>query len=288
MHTLEKKLFDYLATCFPREDGDYGKKGETPYATWLGNIHEKGRQAFHHQKIPTQKKKEAYHYTPLMGYLNKLFGDTPPQQVAGAPPIQKEMEWEALPGHHFSLQNGVLTPPKSIPTALHIASFEEAYTHSAARLTAYVGNYATGTHDPFIALNTSFFQNGVWLHIPKNVHIQKPIFLHHHIAHTTSKLIQPRLLLTLGENSRATIIETIPTPPHTPSLLNRVAEIVLHDNARLTHYLLQNRTSSLHPQLHHTFVQQASHTTLKQYTATSSLGGMVRNHLCTQLMGEKK
>jgi Fe-S cluster assembly protein SufD len=56
----------------------------------------------------------------------------------------------------------------------------------------------------FEAFNMAFWNNGLFLYIPKNTVIEKPIYLH---RHPTGQYTIQRLLIVIDENSQATIID---------------------------------------------------------------------------------
>ena len=56
----------------------------------------------------------------------------------------------------------------------------------------------------FEALNMALWNNGLFLHIPNNTVIEKPIYLH---RHPTGKHTIQRLLIVLGDNVQATFID---------------------------------------------------------------------------------
>ena len=58
-----------------------------------------------------------------------------------------------------------------------------------------------GKHE---ALNMALWNNGLFLHIPGNAVIEKPIYMH---RHPTGQYTLQRLLVVVGENAQATIID---------------------------------------------------------------------------------
>lgn len=57
--------------------------------------------------------------------------------------------------------------------------------------------------DPFSLLNMALSQEGLFLYLPPDTHLEKPLQIHHHITSEES-LISPRIHLLVGKNSDAT------------------------------------------------------------------------------------
>jgi Fe-S cluster assembly protein SufD len=76
----------------------------------------------------------------------------------------------------------------------------------------------------FEALNMALWNNGLYLYIPANTVIEKPIYLH---RHPTGMTTMSRLLVIAGENSQATIIDDYACHCHHDGAIgNSAVEIV--------------------------------------------------------------
>lgn len=103
---------------------------------------------------------------------------------------------------------------------------------------ANLGQHAPYQQDAFSALNTHFFEDGVWVHVAKEV--ATPI----HILHVATKRDTPsaiylRSLMVLEANSRATLIQDYVAQEGAIYLTNAVTEILLQQDAQLQHVHLQ-------------------------------------------------
>jgi Fe-S cluster assembly protein SufD len=140
---------------------------------------------------------------------------------------------------------------------------------------------------PFLALNSAFLDDGAVVHVPAGTVVQEPI----HLLFVTSGSIDearvmthPRVLVILGENSQATVVETYAGPEGAQYFTNTVTEIVLGGNAVLDHYKLQYEgADSYH--VGATYVQASRSATYASHSV--SLGGaLVRNDVVAVLSGE--
>jgi Fe-S cluster assembly protein SufD len=97
-------------------------------------------------------------------------------------------------------------------------------------------------HRAFVALNTALFVDGACILIPAHTAIEKPIhvrFISTGEADRRPAMSNPRLLVVLGGQSRATVVESYVGPKGVQYFTNAVTEIVLGENAVLDHYKLQ-------------------------------------------------
>lgn len=141
----------------------------------------------------------------------------------------------------------------------------------------YFGMVAS-QQDSLTSLNTAFSQEGVFVNIPKNTVLPKPIqVLYFSTGSEKEIMLQPRNLIVVGENSHAQIYERHQNLSDNVVLTNAVTEVFAAKRAIVEVYKIQNdrKTSSL---IDNTYVQQkdSSIATVNTY----SFGGKItRNNL---------
>jgi Fe-S cluster assembly protein SufD len=127
-------------------------------------------------------------------------------------------------------------------------------------------------------LNTAFSKEGVYIHIPENKILEKPIeVIHFATGNEAALMLQPRNLIVLDKNSQAEIIETHQSLTSNPIFTNSVTEIFVAEDAHLDYYKIQNDTltSSL---IDNTYISQEKKSIAKVHTF--SFGGkLTRNNL---------
>jgi len=70
-------------------------------------------------------------------------------------------------------------------------------------------NTITDKNESFSLLNSSFSKEGAFVHIPKNIELDKPIeIIHINSGGESSLMLQPRSLIILEKNSKAQILES--------------------------------------------------------------------------------
>ena len=132
--------------------------------------------------------------------------------------------------------------------------------------------------DGITSLNTAFSCEGSYIHIPKNIQVDKPIqIIYFSTGKNESVLYQPRNLVVVDENSQVEIIEKYHSLNDNSILVNTVTEIYADKKSNVKHYKIQNdnNTSSL---IDNTFVSQEHSSSYSLHTF--SFGGeLIRNNL---------
>ena len=149
-----------------------------------------------------------------------------------------------------------------------------------------LGEVADCTDNAFVALNSAFLSDGVLITTDEGIDNAKPIHLV--FATTQSEIgpraVYPRVAISLGQGSSATIIETHVALSDAPHLSVPVVEVSLDRDASLTHYRMQMEgEASYH--FATTRVEQAAGSQYR--TASFSTGSSIgRNDILTLLQGE--
>ncbi len=232
-------------------------------------------QAFQQQGLPNRKD-EAYKYTPIASLLAGHISRT--QAPVPTKPVPHSV-FHDLPAHYIHLQDGRLSTPPDVPSQIQIMTFQEAHEQQHPAFLAHFAQHAKSTQDSLVALNTAFFEEGLFIYIPENVILDKPLVIDHCATDSPNVLsiTHPRLLIVAAPHSHAHIITTWQGVGFT----NAVSEVVVEDNARLDYYTLQTALAQEGSQVQTTQGYQATRSTLNTYTFTWS-GALVRNNLyCT-------
>ena len=129
-----------------------------------------------------------------------------------------------------------------LPTGIQLGSLSEVLDSNATEVTSYLARVAPFADRAFVALNTALFVDGACILIPTRTVLEKPIhvrFISTGEADRRPAISNPRLLVVLGDQSRANVVESYVGPKGVPYFTNAVTEIVLGENAVLDHYKLQ-------------------------------------------------
>jgi Fe-S cluster assembly protein SufD len=136
-----------------------------------------------------------------------------------------------------------LSSPPASQDGVKIKSLAAALAEDADLLEKHLGRYAQDPDNSFSALNTAFFQDGGFVHLPAGKVVQRPILLSFiSTATQPGTTITPRNLIIAEKNSRATVIESYASTSDAAYLTNAVTELVVDDGAALEHCKFQNES----------------------------------------------
>ena len=244
--------------------------------SYVHGIRTKSIKKFEKEGFPT-KKMENWKYTSLkkvLDYDYKLF-----------PTVTEALEFKDIKDF---LIDGKYCSHLSETThdGMDICILSSALSQSKYDLV--IENYfdKIAKKDGITSLNTAFSSEGSYIHIPKNVQVDKPIqIVYFSTGKNESVLYQPRSLIVVDENSHVEIIERHQSLSENRILVNSVSEIYCNQRSIVQHYKIQddNRSASL---IDNTFISQQRNS---DYTLhTFSFGGeLTRNNLSIFQNGER-
>ncbi|MGH9695125.1 MAG: SufB/SufD family protein, partial [Bryobacteraceae bacterium] len=135
----------------------------------------------------------------------------------------------------------------------------------------HLGRYASDDSNPFVALNTANFEDGAFLHVPRNTIADEPVWVD--FTGISGHATHPRNLIVVGAGSQVRIVERYTGAGR--YFTNAVTEIVVGENATVEHIKLEEES----PDSYHVAtiqVHQARNSNFKAHNI--SLGGLlVRN-----------
>ena len=137
--------------------------------------------------------------------------------------------------------DGVYAPHLSSPALegdVLVSDLQTAMATHAAVLEAQLGHRQTLGDNVFAALNTAYFQDAAVLVVPRHVEVAAPVHLLF-VATQAGALSHPRCLLLAEVGSSVTLIEDYVALQDSAYLVTPVTEIVLADQAHVTHVRVQ-------------------------------------------------
>lgn len=174
---------------------------------------------------------------------------------------------------------------QGLPGGVTVDSLSAALARDAALIEKHLGKYARTSDNAFAALNQAFFSDGTFICVPDGVEITEPVQVVY-ISSTkeAGQTIQPRNLIIMGANSRATIVESYLSSGDAVSFTNAVTEIVAGENAVLEHVKLQDETANaFHMATIAGEFGRASNVNVHSFALGSKLS---RNNIRAKLAGE--
>lgn len=166
-----------------------------------------------------------------------------------------------------------------------IMSISEAITSKNPVFESYFNRLAQNEKENFVALNTSMFGDGIFIHIKEGYKAKFPIFWFFISKDNSDCIINPRNLIVLEKNAEAEIIKDHQGIAEGDYFINAVSEIYLEENAKLELTAIQNETSH---GLHYVGTKEVSQkkNSYFNYTNISLSGKLIRNNVRCTLEGE--
>lgn len=180
--------------------------------------------------------------------------------------------------------NASLSDPITVE-GLTVLPFETALKEKQEVVDQYFGKNADLEADPFIAMNTAFSMNGVFIQIADNIVVDKPIVLYFIGDSAKARLsYQIRNLIIGGKFTKATVIEKFDTIGEHESFTNVVNEFSVDDSAHIQYFKIENDSEKAY-HVSNTYASQEANSTFTANTFALN-GAMIRNNLNIRLDGE--
>ena len=253
------------------------------------DIHDIRTEAFHNfEKLgfPT-KKLEAWKYTSLNAVLKKDYSIFPNKENTIAFADVKKYFIHDIDSYKVIFIDGKYSSFLSDTThdGKDICLMSSAL--SKPKYKAIIENYFNkiAKQDNLTSLNTAFANEGAYIHIPKNVEVDKPVqIINFTTGSEAATLVQPRNLVVVEENAHVQIIERHQSLTSNPVLSNVVTEVFAAKNATVDIYKIQNDKieASL---VDNTYIEQKSNSVVSVHTFSFG-GNITRNNLNFYQKGE--
>ncbi|MDR1983330.1 MAG: Fe-S cluster assembly protein SufD [Prevotellaceae bacterium] len=193
-----------------------------------------------------------------------------------------------LNSYKIFLQNGFYCSSSEKLTILEngviFGSLAEASIKYPQLFRQYYNKISDNENEGLVALNTAFAQDGIFIYIPQNVVLDKPIQIINILLGENHTMVQYRNLFIVEQNAEANILMCDNTFSDSKFLTNCVNETFLGENARLEIVRLQNEHNlSNHFSFFHTKQEKESNYIDNIITLN---GGAVCNNISALLNGE--
>jgi Fe-S cluster assembly protein SufD len=262
-------------------------KKTLPGNSFVQSIRQNAIEAFAKLGIPARKNEE-YKYSNVQ----KLFSETVALSVTESSFKIASIEKYLIPNldaHIVVLVNGFfseeLSSLKNLEPAVVVSSLQKAFEKYPELVEKHFSTCADINSDAFIALNTAYATDGVFISVPDNTLVEKPIHIINLIIAKESTLFFPRNLFVVGKSAQVQLVETFETHDlPVKAIVASVTEVAIDENAKVQYYRLQNDCEN-GQQINTVSASQQRNSHFDTNTVTLS-GGWVRNNLNIALNGE--
>ncbi|MEZ5070305.1 MAG: Fe-S cluster assembly protein SufD [Bacteroidales bacterium] len=267
---------------------DHRKEIGADDPSFLEGMRTEAMEAFSATGFPFRRQ-ETYKYT----FLEPVFDGQLAHRFAPRPihfdngeifrcdvPMLDSRVLTVLNGYYHEPEGEKLT---RLSNGILFGSLKEAIREVPGLVSAHLGKYAPLKDEAFVALNGAFSRDGVFLYVPKNQQLEKPIQIINLLLSDSNEMVQHRNLIVLEENASAEVIICDHTLSPHMFLTNSVTEARVGSNASLDLLRLQNEHNNS-CQVTNTWIHQEKDSRC-QHSTIILHGGMVRNNLHVKLAG---
>jgi Fe-S cluster assembly protein SufD len=273
MQTLEKylELFKQNRKLIGKDDPPF-----------LQEMRERAMTDFEHEGFPGRKE-ERYKYTHLEPVFDgELSFDFQPRKINFNDADMFRCDVPMLDSNVLTVLNGFYHNPGEerlnlLENGIIYGSLKEAIVRFPDLVEKYLGKNAPTDDEPFVALNTAFSQDGIFLYIPEGIRMEKPIQIINLLLSDKNQMVQHRNLLVLEPHASAQVIICDHTLSPHMFLTNSVTEVYTGENADMDLLRLQNEHNNS-CQVTNTWIRQDRNSRCQHGTITLH-GGIVRNNL---------
>jgi Fe-S cluster assembly protein SufD len=255
---------------------------------FINGVREKAIKYFKRTGIP-DRKDEKYKYTNLEPVFRHNF-----RNAISSGEIHFDInhifkcDIPTLDTHVILLLNGFYYDRnrllRELPSGAIVGSFAKASVEYPELVEKYYGKYAQLTKEGLVALNSAFSQDGIFVYVPNNVILRKPIQIVNLIISDDDIMVQHRNLLVLEKNARATVIVCDHAFSPQKFLTNSVTEIYAGPDSFLDYTKVQNEHNDA-TQISHIYLNQETNSNVTSNLVTLH-GGLVRNNFNVRLNGK--
>lgn len=171
-----------------------------------------------------------------------------------------------------------------LPEGVVLGSLQQIANEQPHLVENVLNRQAALSEDATVALNTALAQDGLFLYVPKNVVIEKPIQVVNLLRSDENLFVTQRNLVVVEENAQVKLVVCDHSLSAAEFLSNTVTEVSIGANAVVDYYTVQNQHNKTQV-INSTFFKQEAGSNLLTHTATLH-GGLVRNNLKVVFNGE--
>jgi Fe-S cluster assembly protein SufD len=253
--------------------------------SWLQTLRQDAFARFAETGFPTTHD-EDWRFTNVGAVANTEFEPAAPVPV-------EEKQLEAFGTSDFACRlvfvNGYfeagLSRLPSLSKGVKVASIAAAIHAGEKVVEGSLGKHLNFRRDPFAALNTALFEDGISIEVPQGVHVEHPIYvLFVTVPGATPTMNHPRNLIVVGESAQVTVVEDYVSLGEGTTFSNAATELVAGDNANVSHYMIVREGKAAY-NFSTLRIQQGRSANVATHSLLLS-GALVRNNVHPVLAGE--
>lgn len=266
MNDVHDGIQDYIARFQARTAAPEG-------ARWTDPMRERALARFAGRGFPTTKEEE-WRHTNIAPLRKQSFGAAPEKVAA---PDLEELRLGDGVAAELVFVNGRyakgLSRARALPEGVALMSLAEAIVTKRALVEERLGRYADYETGSFAALNTAFFVDGAFVHVPEGARLEAPIHLIYLAGGGGAPfVVHPRTLVIVGPGAEAALVETYAGGDGETYFTNPVTEIAIGEDAGLVYHRVQRESETAY---HMGTLQVDQKRNSRFHSLSVSLGGII-------------
>ena len=253
-------------------------EGELPgrAVPWLHALRKQALERFLENGFPTTRD-EDWKYTDVRAIGMHHFTPSPRIELA---PV--EFQPFDLDVHTLVFVDGffakTLAGSETLPAGVHVMNLARAMAGDASVLEPWLTRKAVPERHGFDALNLALMQDGAYVRIEADAHIERPLQLLFLTTARPTSGVYLRNLVVAERGSRATVVESYVALAEADYLTDVVTDVVLEAGAELEHYRIEREAGGAY-HIGSTRVHQERDSHYRSHSVT--LGGRIARHELT-------
>ena len=175
-------------------------------------------------------------------------------------------------------------PAGKLPDGVHVGSLRKAATDKPKLISQYYAKMAASSDDAITALNTMFAQDGLLVHVPRGVKVERAIQIINILHAPTDMMVNRRVLIIVEEGAEIKLLFCDHAADDRRFLTTQVIEAHVGNNASLDLYCLEE-THAKSTRISNLYVRQLANSRLNHNMITLH-NGITRNRTDVTLDGE--
>lgn len=212
---------------------------------WLNALRDRGAARFRAKGFPTLRD-EDWRHTNVRPIQKRAFV---PVDVALDESLETQLAGFELPGldaHRVVFVDGHYSPALSdvreLPQGVTLEPLADALQSDPARVQAALAARVPTEESAFVALNTAFVKDGLYLCVADGCELPRPVEVIYFNTDRGGQLVQPRNLLIAGRDSRLSVVERYISAGGAGHFTNAVTELTAAESARVEHTRMQEES----------------------------------------------
>lgn len=175
-------------------------------------------------------------------------------------------------------------PKVGLPEGVEVMSLKDASEKDPETIAKYYGKIAKTSEDAVTALNTMLAQDGLFIHVAKNVKVDRSIQVVNILRSDVDLMVNRRVLIVMDEGAEAKLLFCDDSADDRHFLGTQVIEAYVGENASLDLYCLEE-THEKNTRVSNVYVDQQANSRLNHNVITLQ-NGITRNKLDLVFKGE--